>query len=481
MTNNRQAWLRNLISAWHSLDEADERQMPRAHQARILLTGLRGAGKSTLYNWLQEVEVSPVGQVDEEKEGEGYPLEQEQEDLGLFTLMDLPTGQEVVQPSPPSWGMEASPIVPGWDVPAYDGMANPYMGGWPTSFGSSVPEAELILFVVDSQTGFDSDTFRWFRRLHARGTPLIVVFNKIDLISGDISAKQMARELARRLAVPVVPISASEGSNILERLLPKMVELCPSLLVPLGRELAIFRRRAAQRVVNQTAGMCGLVGLEPVPVLDVPFQLALEIRMVMQLASLYGRSFGSGVKYRTEVILMLLVGLLLRYMAQQVIKWTPFVGWLLSGILSAIGIWLVGFVMIRYIEWLQKDEPIGEQVGHLRQKVQEQQARSAAHLREQAEKGQNQLGAWQNQLGERANQLGEQAKKGQNQLGTWQNQLGERAKRSKNELGERASQLRKKVPRPPSLGSRFRRQTTSSEEDAVTIDDTIITEERNSP
>jgi len=354
MTNNRQAWLKSLISAWHSLDEADEKQMPRAHQAQILLTGLRGAGKSTLYNSLQQIEVSPVGQVEENSEGEGYPKDSEQEDLGLFTLMDLPTGQQASSASPsasPSWGMEASPMVPGWDVPAYEGMASPYMGGWPASFGTSVPEAELILFIVDSQTGFDGDTFRWFRRLHARGTPLIVVLNKIDLISGEVSPKQMARELARRLAVPVVPISASEGTNILERLLPRMVELCPSLLVPLGRELASFRRHAAQRVVNQTAGMCGLVGLEPVPVLDVPFQLALEIRMVIQLASLYGRTFGSGAKYRTEVILMLLIGLLLRYLAQQLIKWTPFVGWLLSGILSAIGIWLVGFVMLEIGDW----------------------------------------------------------------------------------------------------------------------------------
>lgn len=393
--NQRQTWLRGIMGAWRELERDEGMTQTSRQRATIILTGLYGAGKSTLYNSLQGFEVSPVSH---EADSEG--MIDAQEDLGLFTLVDLPTDEQQATVSNWSSMQEAVPIVPGWDMPAYEPM--PPMPGWGMSTASFVPEAELVLFVVDGQTGFEAASYRWFRRLHARGEPLIVVVNKIDLMTQEPA--QVARQLARRLAVPVVPVSASEETNLWEKLLPQMIDLCPSLSVPLGRELAPFRQQAAKQLVNRAALTCGAVGLEPLPILDMPFQLFLEIRMVMQLANLYGRSVGRGAAHRKEIILALLFGAFLRYAAQQMLKLTPFIGWFLSGLVSLIGVWLMGFLSTRYFEWLHKDESIKARVSEIRQQVAQQ---SAARVQATVDTGKQRLNMLQDKVGKGTNQVRE--------------------------------------------------------------------------
>jgi 50S ribosomal subunit-associated GTPase HflX len=87
---------------------------------------------------------------------------------------------------------------------------------------------------------------------------MLIVLNKIDLL--DDHGEQMVQDLRRRLAAPVVPISAETGANIHDVLLAQMLAISPSLTVPLGREVATCRRHVASRLIRQSALVCGLLG-----------------------------------------------------------------------------------------------------------------------------------------------------------------------------------------------------------------------------
>lgn len=177
--------------------------------------------------------------------------------------------------------------------------------------------------------------------LRARGQPLVVALNKSDKLPA--AGHPQARLLARRLALPVVPISARTGANVVEGLLPQLVTCCPALALPLGRDLACYRRQAARYLTRTAALRGGLVGLEPVPLLDLPVHLLLELRLVRDLARLYGQASGPGSVVPREWLVGIVATLLLRYAAQQAAKLVPGLGWAMSGLLALVGTWLLGW------------------------------------------------------------------------------------------------------------------------------------------
>lgn len=77
--NQRQSWLSGLLGMWRQLERDEGMGQTPRQRATIVITGLYGAGKSTLYNSLQGFEVSPVSH---EADSEG--MMDGQEDLGLF-------------------------------------------------------------------------------------------------------------------------------------------------------------------------------------------------------------------------------------------------------------------------------------------------------------------------------------------------------------------------------------------------------------
>lgn len=365
----------NLTDLLRSLDLSEaQAEVHRESRARIALVGPVHAGKSSLYNCLQGWEVSPVNHTEREL---GEPAE---ESLGLFTLIDLPNVEHRADTMP---AYEFQYSTAAYSEPAYDS------NGWHLQDPAlwSVMDTDLVIFVVDGAAGLRPADYQWFVRIRAAGCPTLVVLNKIDLL--DDNGDQMTQELGQRLATPVVSISANTGTNVHDRLLSQMLEISPSLTVSLGREVAACRRQAATRLIRQAAAMCGLLGAEPVPLLDVPFQLLAQMRLVMRLAAMYGRPSGHGASGSgelgiaagvglnaigagagREVIMTLLGGLGLRYVAQQFIKLVPVLGWLMSGVLSASSTWLVGWAAVTYFERAQDGTPLiklpGGSLGWLR-------------------------------------------------------------------------------------------------------------------
>lgn len=312
-------------------------QVAQENSARVAVAGLHGAGKSTLLNRLQGWEVSPVGaNADVADDPAMPPPAAGYEDFGKFVLIDLPLdGHHELQA----------------------GSADPSVElAW-----TMLSQADLVLFVLDgallvnSEEGQAGDKtvrsghvaeYRWLCRLRSLGRPIVLVLNKMDLLGDQLPALQ--RDLEVRLAMAVIAVSARDDPDIAFHLLPRILDTKPDLLVPLAGEIPALRKQAAQRLIRQTTLLSAVTGLEPVPLLDLPLQLALQARMLLRLAAIYGQPRSGGGSH--EMAVTFAGGLGLRFAVQQLAKLVPLFGWVVSAALSGLTTYLIGQAAVTYYQ-----------------------------------------------------------------------------------------------------------------------------------
>jgi small GTP-binding protein len=211
---------------------------------RVAIVGLANTGKSTLFNTLSGKYASPVSPV------EGTTVTLIRGNFGPFVLIDTP-------------------------------------GHLPEVQRAGVEESSLAVLLLDVTKPMRDEERRLLRELQRTGRPLIVVLNKLDAVRGD--PDDIAGEWAARLGVQdIIPISALDGTNVAEELIPALLEASPDAAMAIGRALPAYRRQAAQKLVR-TATLIGLAaGLEPIPLLDIPILLGNQIRLVLRIAAVYG-------------------------------------------------------------------------------------------------------------------------------------------------------------------------------------------------
>jgi len=71
--------------------------------------------------------------------------------------------------------------------------------------------------------------------------------------------------------------------------------------------------------------------VQPIPLVDLPVQLAAQMKLLARLAALYDRPAGEGGR---EVMASLAGGLAVRLGVQQLVKLVPISGWIASGLLG---------------------------------------------------------------------------------------------------------------------------------------------------
>lgn len=296
------------LGAWlNALDwESVRGEVERESRARILIAGATGVGKTALLHRLigLPMEESDGAPADAEDEG-GFGARLES--LGLFDVLDVPPGC-----APRS--VEA------------DGAIAAH----------ALESADLVVWLLDATAGLRGFEREWIYHARSAGRPCLVAVNKMDAAPD----AALPRALGQALACSVIGCSARDGRNILEELLPRMADLSPQLNTALGREVPAWRPHAAQRVTARAAFLSGLVGIEPVPVLDLPFQALIQLRLVMRLAAIYG--VPQADRYSRELLATLAGSAALRYAGQQVTKAVPLVGWVASSALAAGGTWAIG-------------------------------------------------------------------------------------------------------------------------------------------
>lgn len=320
-------WWASLRQLWQWDELAAE--IGQESQARVAFVGLPGVGKSLLFNrlrgWIISGNDGLAPMVD------AYQLEADLrlESLGLFILADLPAAGL-------SWN--------GRDLLL------------------ALGDPALVVYLLDGTVGVTAVDFRWMAALRAAGKPLLVVLNKCDLF--DEAAAMTAA--VQKLGMPVIPISAYAGHNIEEKLLPAMLDAVPRLAVPLGRELVSLRHTAARRVIRQAALFAGVVGVQPVPILDLPFQVMIQVGVVMRVGAAYGYIHTGSLN--REVIGTVISSLGMRYLGLALVKFIPFVGWAVAGLLSSAATFLIGEAAIYYYE-TGGTVPLRQLIGRSRDQV----------------------------------------------------------------------------------------------------------------
>jgi small GTP-binding protein len=287
------------------------RQVEEETRARVAIVGPVNSGKSTLFNTLKGREVSPVAAVP----GTTRTLQHEQ--WGPFTLTDTPGFGEVN-------GVD---------------RANIALQG--------VRAANVILLVLDAVAGVRQADYALLQQLQATGKPVVVALNKIDLIKDDLGA--VVADARDKLGEPnLIPISAKQATNVAGLLLTRLIDAHPALAVAMGRALPAYRRRTASKVVRNASVFNAIVGAEPVPGLDIPFLLAIQARMVLRVAAIFGEQMNA--QHARELAATIAGGVALRYLAEEGAKFIPGPGWVVAAAVAGVGTWAIGQVAIRYFE-----------------------------------------------------------------------------------------------------------------------------------
>ena len=283
----------------------------------VVIVGQANTGKSSLFNMLKGEQLSPVSQE------AGTTRSLVRTDFGPFTLIDTP-------------------------------------GHLPERMEEGMEEATVIVFLIDATTGLqekDRDLYAAIKKLNK---PTIIAVNKVDTLKGRDAGDALANEIAVQLETPgIIPISARTGANIASELLPAMIEASPEAALLIGRELPAFRRAAAQRIIRNATLASLVVGLEPIPLIDIPILLGTQIRLVLRLAALYGEEMDStdAMKHARELLITIAGGAGMRFLAEQAAKAVPFGGDFVAGAIAGAATYSIGQVALEYYDGGKRISP----------------------------------------------------------------------------------------------------------------------------
>lgn len=276
----------------------------------VVIVGQPNTGKSTLFNQLKGQQISAVSP------HAGTTKNLIRTDFGPFTLIDTP-------------------------------------GHLPDVMEAGIEQASLVVFLLDGEQGLRPDDRNLLMTIKEQKRPTLVVVNKIDTLKGPGEGDALANAIAMRLGITgVIPISARTGANVAEELVPAMIQASPEAALVIGRELPAYRREAAQRIIRNATLVSLAAGLEPIPLVDIPILLGTQVRLVLRLAALYGEPIDSAdaVKHARELVVTMISGLGLRFLAEQAAKIVPFGGDVVAGAIAGAATWSIGEVALEYYE-----------------------------------------------------------------------------------------------------------------------------------
>jgi small GTP-binding protein len=279
-------------------------------RAQLVIIGPVNSGKSTLFNQLKGRKLSNVSAVP------GTTREVISEQFGPFWLVDTPGLGEVS-------GSQTTA----------------------TALGA-IQHASVAVLVLDASAGVRQSDADLYQQVLAMGIPVVIALNKIDLIQRD--AQRVVADVERKLRTPVIPISAKNGSGLADRLLPAIIEAHPRMAVTIGRALPRYRQIAARRVIRESAWVAAVMSAEPIPGLEIPFLIAVQVRMLLRLSAIYGQVMG--VARARELLSAIAGGVAIRYAVQELVKLIPGPGWLVAGATAWTGTTALGSAAVAFFQ-----------------------------------------------------------------------------------------------------------------------------------
>jgi len=286
----------------------------------IAIVGPANVGKSTLYNQLiaraeDKAEVGPVP---------GTTRENQEGDAGLFALVDTPGADAVGE-----------------------------VGEREREIAFQAAEsADFLVIVFEATQGIKRYQKDLFDDLAVLGKPFVVVLNKMDLIPK--RDRERVRDVAaRNLGLgpsQVIQTVATKGSNV-GRVILAVAKFEPELLAALGAGLPEYRARLAWQRIVPAASAAGVVGLVPLPFIDLIPLLGIQSGLVLSVARIYG--FKITLARARELIATFGIGMIARTIFQQLSKLGGVPGWLLSAAIASATTVAIGYTAMA---WFSRGE-----------------------------------------------------------------------------------------------------------------------------
>lgn len=291
----------------------------------IAIVGPANVGKSTLYNRLisrkeDEADVSPIP---------GTTRENQESDTGLFTVIDTP-GADAVG----AVGEKERQI-------AFE----------------AAERSDFLVIVFEATRGVKRSEQDLFDGLLALEKPFIVLLNKIDLIHKR-DREQVRNVAARNLRLQpsqIIPTVATEGTNV-GRIILAITKVEPGLLAAVGKALPAYRAKLAWQRIVPAGSAAGVVGLIPLPFVDLIPLLAIQSGLVLSIARIY--AYDITPSRAKELIATFGAGVLARTIFQQLAKLGNLPGWVLSATIAASTTVAIGYAAM---VWFERGEKLTQE------------------------------------------------------------------------------------------------------------------------
>ena len=283
----------------------------------IAIVGPANVGKSTLYNQLvsRKADLAEVGPVP------GTTRENQEADTGLFTITDTPGADAVgeVGERERRIALEAART------------------------------ADFLVILFEATRGIKRYERDLFETLVALDKPFVVVLNKIDLIPKD-SRAEVLESAARNLRLApsqIIDTVATEGTHV-GRVVLAIVKFEPELLAAIAEALPEYRLKLAWQRIVPAASAAGVVGLIPLPFVDLLPLLGIQTGLVLSIARIYG--FKITLARAKELIATFGLGMIARTVYQQLAKVLGVPGWVLSASIAAATTVAIGYGAVLWFD-----------------------------------------------------------------------------------------------------------------------------------
>ncbi|WP_096189340.1 YcjF family protein [Evansella halocellulosilytica] len=180
-------------------------------------------------------------------------------------------------------------------------------------------KADAVLFFLNAAGTVLSDREKEsLERIEKEHKRIIIILNKIDA-ADDVEQLIDYIRMQTDGQYDVIPVSSKTKEGV-SRLEDAILSLMKEKDFVLGRHLRA-KGKAAKKVINRMSVAAASVGASPVPGSDFVLLSALQIRMLMKLANIYGKKM---TKSRAKnMILTTITGNIGRTVARQLTKVIP--------------------------------------------------------------------------------------------------------------------------------------------------------------
>ncbi len=215
---------------------------------------------------------------------------------------------------------------------------------------ATASQADIVLFVVDVSVRDNKKDLAVWQAVRDMKKPYLLVGNKLDLADED--EHSIKHRLADVFGAPlnqIAVISATGGTNVLAELMPRIVAQAKDVEIPLARRFPIFRKAVANRIITATAAENVVIGaLIFLPGADMPVMTANQVKMILEIAVVYGQEIG--IDRLKELLVVFGSAVAFRAAARNLAAFIPILGWAVKGGIAYAGTVALGKAAIKYFE-----------------------------------------------------------------------------------------------------------------------------------